>query len=176
MTFICNDFIFFQEITWIALVLAIFFTALCLYCFVEYEESYKENFVWFLLITFSLSTSQYAQFWPRKNALKIFLASMFFFGIHINTAYKSYLINVLTEPRYENQIKTQEMALDAKLKFEISEMVKEANFFVRSIAVNFSFFNKVVDLLKDKNDEVIHLRAFCSQLNLIFYLDFKRNS
>jgi hypothetical protein len=91
--------------------------------------------MWFVLVTFSLSTSQYTKFWPVKNALKIFLASMFFFGIHVSTAYRSYLINVLTEPRSEEQIRTLEMAKDVGLQFEVSQ----------SVAL----------ILKEKDDQVI---------------------
>lgn len=57
--------------------------------------------------------------------MKFFLAGMFFFGIHINTAYKSYLINVLTTPRNEEQINTVEKAIEAKLIFQLNENVVE---------------------------------------------------
>lgn len=49
------------------------------------------------------------------------MATFFFYGLHINTAYHSSLINVLTNPRYESQIDTIERAIQEGLKFYIAE-------------------------------------------------------
>jgi hypothetical protein len=81
--------------------------------------------VWSVLVTFSFSTGQYGHYWPVNGAIKLFLATMFFYGLHINTAYHSYLINVLTNPRYDEQIDTVEKAIDGGLKFEVGDNVIE---------------------------------------------------
>lgn len=46
---------------------------------------------------------------------------MFVFGLHINTAYHSYLINVLTNPRYDDQINTVNEAIGVGMVFEVGE-------------------------------------------------------
>lgn len=107
------------------LVLTLFVTAFVLYHFVRFEGNYQENYIWAVLITFSVSTSQYGHYWPMKGGIKIFLAGMFFFGLHINTAYHSYLINVLTNPRYDDQIDTVEKAIGAGLIFQVGENTVE---------------------------------------------------
>lgn len=107
------------------LVLTLFVSSYFLYRFVKFEGNYRENYVWSLLITFSLSTSQYGHYWPSNGGIKIFLAGMFFFGLHINTAYHSFLINVLTNPRYDLQIDSVDKAIDAGLIFEVGENTVE---------------------------------------------------
>lgn len=67
---------------------------------------------------------------------------MFFFGLHISTAYHSYLINVLTNPRYDNQIDTVDEAIAAGLIFEVGE--NTVDFFRKEDSVSeekFSVFN-----------------------------------
>lgn len=82
---------------------------------------YRVNFVWSLITALSFSTGQYAEYWPVKIRVKLFIATFFFFGLHINTAYHSSLINVLTNPRYESQIDTVERAIDEGMTFYVAE-------------------------------------------------------
>jgi hypothetical protein len=111
--------------TWIGLLLTLFITSFFLYWFVRYEANYRENYVWTMLIALALSTGQYGHYWPSKTGIRIFLGTMFFFGLHINTAYHSYLINVLTNPRYDDQISTVESAIGVGMIFNISENMLE---------------------------------------------------
>jgi hypothetical protein len=108
-----------------SLVLTLFITSYILYRFIKFEGNYRENYIWSLLVTFSISTGQYGHYWPARDGIKVFLAGMFFFGLHINTAYNSYLINVLTNPRYSEQIDTVEKAISAGLLFQVGENTVE---------------------------------------------------
>jgi hypothetical protein len=72
---------------------------------------------------FSVSSGQYAHYWPFSMGIKFFLATLFFYGLHINTAYHSYLINVLTNPRYDEQIDTWQKAIDGGITFEFGENI-----------------------------------------------------
>lgn len=107
--------------TWIGLVLTLIVASFFFNFFVRREGVYKENYAWSLLITMALCTGQYGHYWPVKGAIKTFLATMFFFGIHISTAYHSYLINVLTNPRFNSQIDTVEEAMKAGILFQVGE-------------------------------------------------------
>lgn len=73
------------------------------------------------MMTMSLATSQPTSYRPIKTGVRIFLAGMFFFGIHISTAYQSFLINVLTNPRYNDQISTVIKAMEAGIVFDVGE-------------------------------------------------------
>lgn len=81
----------------------------------------------------STCTGQYGHYWPAKTGIKIFLGTMFFFGLHISTAYHSYLINVLTNPRYDSQISTVDEALNSKILFQVGE--NTVDFFRKSDSV-----------------------------------------
>jgi hypothetical protein len=81
-----------------------------------------------------MSTGQYGHYWPSKTAVRMFLAGLFFFGLHISTAYHSYLINVLTNPRYDDQVNTVERAMDAKMAFKVGE--NSVKFFKKDDAVS----------------------------------------
>jgi hypothetical protein len=108
-------------------------TSIILYFFVKHEGRYRENYTWSFLIMFSLSTSQYAHYNPIKVSIKIFLASFFFFGLHISTAYHSYLINVLTNPRYSKQIDAVDDAIVFNLTFKAAENARD--FFMKNDSV-----------------------------------------
>lgn len=89
------------------------------------------------MMTMGLGTGQYAHFWPRKTAIRIFMIGTFFFGLHINTAYRSFLIKMLQNPRYNKQISTVTEAIEAGLVFHAAEstvMFFEKNDSVRSFA------------------------------------------
>lgn len=127
--------------------LTLLVTSFILYHFVKFEGNYNGNFFWSVLVIFSISTGQYGHYWPVKSGIKFFLAGMFFFGLHINTAYNSYLvynqhniailtylhktfigipqINVLTNPRYDEQIDSVQKAIDAGMVFEVGENTVE---------------------------------------------------
>lgn len=107
--------------TWVGLFVTLIATSFVLFLLVKWEGKYRENYVWSLITALSFSTGQYAEYWPVKIRTKLFMATFFFYGLHINTAYQSFLINVLTNPRYDSQIDTVERAIQEGLTFYIAE-------------------------------------------------------
>lgn len=107
--------------TWIGLLVTLIATSFVLFLLVKREGKYRENYVWSLITALLFSTGQYAEYWPVKIRVKLFMATFFFYGLHINTAYHSSLINVLTNPRYESQIDSVEVAIQEKLTFHLAE-------------------------------------------------------
>ena len=105
--------------------MTILLTSAVLYYFVRIEGNYRENYAWAFLIMFSVSTSQNAHYTPIWIGIKIFLAGFFFFGLHIATAYHSYLINVLTNPRYSAQIDSVTSAMEMNMTFMAAENTRE---------------------------------------------------
>ncbi|KAL7026414.1 hypothetical protein ACKWTF_013904 [Chironomus riparius] len=137
-----NVFIIFNYKTWIALILTLFITSAVLFIFVRIEGNYRENYAWAFLIMFSVSTGQYAHYQPIRFGLKIFFVGFFFFGLHISTAYHSYLINVLTNPRYLTQIDSLTDAMKTNMTFKAAENAKE-------------FFQKNDSILNSPADKTI---------------------
>ncbi|CAO1422337.1 unnamed protein product [Diamesa serratosioi] len=116
-----NVFVIFSEKTWFAIIGALVITSLVLWVLVRKENVYRENFMWSFMVALSISTSQYGHYWPKKFYIKLFLATLIFYGLHINTAYHSYLISVLTRPRYDQQISTVENAIKNGMEFKVDE-------------------------------------------------------
>lgn len=85
---------------------------------------------------------------PIRTSIRIFCAGFFFFGLHINTAYHSYLIKVLTNPRYMKQIDTVDEAMAFNMTFKAAENARD-------------FF--------EKNDSV-------SSIAKIFVIEYHKNS
>lgn len=110
---------------WIGLIFTSLAASFFLLYILKFEKKYRENFSWSLIVMMSFVTGQYAHYWPNKGAMRVFLISVFFFGLHINTAYRSYLIKVLTNPRYSSQIDTVQEAMDAGLTFKVAENTVE---------------------------------------------------
>ncbi|CRK87351.1 CLUMA_CG001153, isoform A, partial [Clunio marinus] len=115
-----NVFIIFNLTTWFIIIFTLVASSVFLYAIAYFTKQTKENFTWVFLITVTLSTGQYGHYWPNRSSIRFFLIILYFYGLHINTAYHSSLINVLTNPRYEDQIKTMEMAIEAGLTFEVN--------------------------------------------------------
>lgn len=123
-----------QVTTWIGLLATFMVASVCLYYFVRREGKYQESYVWSFLMIVLLGSGQYAHYWPTRGTVRLYLAALFFFGLHINTAYHSFLINVLTNPRFDEQINTVEKGIDAGISFQIAESTVE--FFEKADSVS----------------------------------------
>lgn len=123
---------------WIGVVLTLLIASLFLLFLIRFERKYhQENFAWSLIVTLAIATGQTGHCFPAKSAVRIFFASLFFFGLHINTAYHSYLINVLTNPRFSSQISSVQDAIGADMIFEVGE--NTVGFFEKEDAVSRDF-------------------------------------
>ncbi|KFB38749.1 hypothetical protein ZHAS_00006149 [Anopheles sinensis] len=116
-----NVFIIFNIWTWLIAIFIIFAAAALIYRFNYVEGLYRENYTWVLLQSLAFSLSVYAHYWPRRVSIRFFLIGYMFYGLHWNAAYHSFLISVLTRPRYEMQIATVEQAIEAGFRFSGAE-------------------------------------------------------
>uniref|UniRef100_A0A182J2K2 Putative ionotropic receptor ligand binding domain-containing protein n=1 Tax=Anopheles atroparvus TaxID=41427 RepID=A0A182J2K2_ANOAO len=116
-----NVFIIFNVWTWLIAIFIIFAAAGLLYRFNYVEGLYRENYTWVLLQSLAFSLSVYAHYWPRRVSIRFFLIGYMFYGLHWNAAYHSFLISVLTRPRYEPQIASIGQAIEAEFRFAGAE-------------------------------------------------------
>lgn len=144
-----NVFVIFSNKTWFAILFALMITSLVLWVFVREENVYRENFMWSFMVALSISTSQYGHYWPRKFYIKLFLATLIFYGLHINTAYHSYLISVLTRPRYDQQISTVEKAIKEGMEFKVEE--NTVTFFKKNDEIS-NYLDKNHKICENLND------------------------
>lgn len=114
-----NVFMIFSLSTWAGILVTLIISASALHFFaVKVEKKYNENFLWSLLIALSFTISTTAHYWPNRFFIKVFLGGLIFYGMHINTAYSSFLISVLTKPRHEPQISNLESAIQSNMVFK----------------------------------------------------------
>uniref|UniRef100_A0A336M3L9 CSON011600 protein n=1 Tax=Culicoides sonorensis TaxID=179676 RepID=A0A336M3L9_CULSO len=108
----------FSLTTWIVTFLALFLSSLIILAYSRREEhQYHENISWSIMIGFAFTLSNAAHFFPSRINVMIFLTILMFYALHINIIYHSFLITVLTRPKFEPQIENQEMAVHAKMTF-----------------------------------------------------------
>lgn len=100
-------------------------TAWAMNILIKLSGDFKENAMWSFLMTLSMTISNYAHYWPNKNSMRIFVAAICLYGLNINAAYRSSLIKVLTEPRFEPQISTVHEALSNDFTFTGGENTLE---------------------------------------------------
>lgn len=137
--------------TWIGLFVTLVITTIVLNFLVRFEGKYDENLMWSFLVALSFSTSQYGHYWPARSSIKIFLVSLIFYGLHINTAYHSFLISVLTKPRYNIQMASVRDGINRGIQFEADE--NSAKFFmkedsVRQLITQLVYFNSIKHSIK----------------------------
>ncbi|XP_062546120.1 uncharacterized protein LOC134212358 [Armigeres subalbatus] len=112
-----NVFIIFNLWTWLIAIFIIFFAAGIIYCFNHIDHTYPENYTWMALQSLALSLSVYAHYWPKRFSTRFFLIGYMIYGIHWSAAYHSFLISVLTRPRFETQVSTVEAAIKQNFQF-----------------------------------------------------------
>lgn len=137
-----NVFVIFDSTMWITTFFILFVTTVVLHFYTKFENKYQDNILWTLLNTLRFTLAQYAHYWPEKFFIKVFLASFMFYGLHINAAYSSSLIKVLTKPVYEAQISNIDRAIQEKMRFKGGENIKvffEKEDQVKKLFENFPF-------------------------------------
>lgn len=118
-----NVFAIFDIMTWIIAVALVLLTGIGLHLMLRFEKKSHENLIWCTLIAMAFSINVSAPYRPSSRYIQIFLASYFLYSMHFSAAYQSFLVSVITRPRYKNQIKDQETAVDYEFKFTGGENV-----------------------------------------------------
>lgn len=108
----------FSFTTWMVTVIALLLSGLIILKFARREEHQNhENVSWSIMISFAYTMSNAAHFFPARINVMIFTSILMFYALHINIIYHSFLITVLTRPKYQPQIENQQMAVHAKMHF-----------------------------------------------------------
>lgn len=102
--------------TWIALIGAVFFIAFIIFLLVNIDKK-KETYVWSLLIGMSAALGQYASYEPTRISIRIMLSFCFMYGLVMSSSFSSFLISILTRPRYKAQINSLETAIKEEVSF-----------------------------------------------------------
>ena len=119
-----NVFAIFNIELWIYAIVCVFLCAIIQLIFMHIGNERKENFFWSLMITLCFSIGIYGHFNPRKGFLRFYTGFLMLYGMHFAAAYHSFLLSVLTTPRFEHQIATIHEAIAEKYYFKGGENLK----------------------------------------------------
>ncbi|CRK87905.1 CLUMA_CG001692, isoform A [Clunio marinus] len=119
-----NSFAIFDIMLWIYAIICMFVCAVFLYISVKIEKDRKENFMWAVIITLCYSIGIYGHYEPKRGFIRYYVGFLLLYGLHFSAAYHSFLLSVLTTPRYSPQTSTIDEAIDAEYHFTGGENLK----------------------------------------------------
>jgi len=113
-----NVFAIFDVMLWIYAILSIFICGFVLHIFMILgHDRRKENFAWACITALCFSIGIYGHYDPRKLFIRLYMMTLLFYGMHFSAAYHSFLLSVLTRPRFETQVATVELAIQSEYHF-----------------------------------------------------------
>lgn len=126
-----NVFAIFDAITWLFVFLLLLVSSYLLWKNSIIDDQSQGNIFWGFLQGLALTLCNCATYAPRMLGIRFFYMCFAIYGMHFNTAYQSFLITVLTRPRFQTQISTVDMAIAQGLHFKGSE--NTFNYFVSNL-------------------------------------------
>lgn len=99
-----NVFAIFDIMLWFYAILCMLICTIVLSVLVRIEKERRENFFWAMMITLCYSIGVYGHYDPKKGFVQFYVAFLLLYGMHFSAAYHSFLLSVLTTPRYEHQV------------------------------------------------------------------------
>lgn len=107
--------------TWLALIASIIFIGVVIHLFLSWDQR-VEHIVWTLMLGLASTIGQYVCYEPNRLSVRILLIFMFMYGMVMSTSFNSFLIGILTRPRFKAQIDSMEDAIEAKMNFTGGEV------------------------------------------------------
>lgn len=111
-----NIFGIYTNQTWMALAGVIFLIGFVIYGLIHIE--YKpENYIWALMIGLSSSLGLSVNYEPTRSTIRVMMVFFFLYGLVMSSSFNSFLISILTRPRYKPQVATLHMAIEQGFEF-----------------------------------------------------------
>lgn len=104
-----------------ALIAAIFLIAFVIYVLIHIDKK-SESYVWTLMIGMSASLGQYASYEPTRISIRVMMVFAFMYGLVMSSSFNSFLISILTRPRFKQQIDKLELAVSEEVYFTGGEL------------------------------------------------------
>lgn len=129
-----NIFGLYTWFTWTALIAAVFFIAGTVYAFMQLEQR-PDNYAWTLLVGMAAALGQTAPYEPWRASIRVLMCFLFLYGLVMTISFNSFLIAVLTQPRYKTQIDSVRSSIRANVEFTGGEVA--LSHYMGGDAVNF---------------------------------------
>lgn len=122
---------------WLLLVGAIFFNALIIYLLTRVYNPEK-SYVWTLLIGMASAIGQYASYEPQRTSIRVMMIFLFMYGIVMSASFSSFLLGILTRPRFKLQVDNLHLAIQYDFKYVGGEVA--LSHYLNNDSVNFFRF------------------------------------
>lgn len=116
-----NVFNIYTTTTWLALIGAIFFIALLVHIGVHLENRH-ENYSWSALNGLAAAIGQFVIYEPKRSSIRVLLIFILMYGMVMTTSFNSFLISILTRPRFKAQINSIGDAIKIDMTFAGGEV------------------------------------------------------
>lgn len=119
-----NIFSIYTVATWFTLVATIFFNAFIIYVLIRVidDDHKKESYVWTLMVGMASALGQYATYDPKRISIRVMMIFLFMYGLVMSSSFNSFLISILTQPRYKMQVDSLSLAIKHGFKFTGGEV------------------------------------------------------
>lgn len=111
-----NIFNLFSTLVWSLIILVVCLMALMMYFFIKLDQK-SENYVWMLLASLSVTLGLSTTYDPKNPNIRLIFFIFLFYGLLFSTAFNSFLVGVLTNPRQKEQISNLHQAVSSNLQF-----------------------------------------------------------
>lgn len=102
--------------TWCILIGAIFFNGLIIYLLIRVENR-KDNYIWTLMIGMASALGQYSPYEPHRSSIRIMMVFLFMYGLVMSSSFNSFLISILTRPKFMQQIDSLGKAIGSSVDY-----------------------------------------------------------
>lgn len=107
--------------TWCILIGAIFFNGFIIYLLIRVENR-KDNYIWTLMIGMASALGQYSPYEPHRISIRVMMLFLFMYGLVMSSSFNSFLISILTRPKFKQQIDSLGMAIGSDVDFTGGEV------------------------------------------------------
>lgn len=111
-----NIFNLYSTLVWSLIILVLYLMALMLYFFIKLDYK-SENFMWMLLASLSITLGLSTTYDPKNAKIRLIFFIFLFYGLLFSTAFNSFLVGVLTNPRQKEQVSNLHQAVTSNLQF-----------------------------------------------------------
>lgn len=112
----------FNKLIWTATIIIIFMSGVITYLNSRFEKD-KRDMLHSFFVSFAIMFNTTIGYLPKRVEIRLFMAVLLIYSLHFSAFYNSFLLGILTKPRFDHQISSIRMALSAGMKFHGNEDV-----------------------------------------------------
>lgn len=106
----------FTPVEWAVIIAMVVLIAGILYVISAIDQR-RENMAWMLLASLSISLGLSTVYDPRRSNVRFMFLSFLFYGLIFSSAFHSFLLNVLSDPKQKEQVASLEAAVAQAFDF-----------------------------------------------------------